>query len=160
MATNNAINTPLITLGGAFTMSGAYTFTGTITGNTTVTFPTSGTLATVGTPYTFVNQTTSSVTMSPNTVYLTNDSGSLVTYTLPTTAAQGSILQIIGNSADGWSIAQASGQEIFFGTVHTTSGTGGSLSSSNQYDNVTLLCTVANTTWVVSTGPQGNLTYV
>lgn len=43
--TNNIINTPLITLGGAFTMTGgAFTFTGTLLGNTAVTFPTSGTL--------------------------------------------------------------------------------------------------------------------
>lgn len=45
MATNNSINTPLITLGGAFTMTGgAFTFTGTLTANTAVTFPTSGVL--------------------------------------------------------------------------------------------------------------------
>ncbi len=45
MSTNNIINTPLITLGGAFTMTGgAFTFTGTLLGNTAVTFPTSGTL--------------------------------------------------------------------------------------------------------------------
>lgn len=44
MTTNNAINTPIITLGGTFTMIGAFTFAGTITANTAVTFPTSGTL--------------------------------------------------------------------------------------------------------------------
>lgn len=44
MATNNALNTPLITLANTFTMSGNFTFTGTLTANTAVTFPTSGTL--------------------------------------------------------------------------------------------------------------------
>lgn len=45
--TQNVIDTPLITLSGAFTMTGgAFTFTGTLTGNTNVTFPTSGTLLT------------------------------------------------------------------------------------------------------------------
>lgn len=44
MATNNAINTPLITLGGTFTLIGAFTFAGTLTANTAVTYPVSGTL--------------------------------------------------------------------------------------------------------------------
>jgi hypothetical protein len=44
MATNNAINTPTITLGGTFTLIGAFTFAGTLSANTTVTFPVSGTL--------------------------------------------------------------------------------------------------------------------
>ncbi len=48
MATNNSINTPLITLGGPLTTSGAFSSTFTMTGTTSVTFPTSGTLATVG----------------------------------------------------------------------------------------------------------------
>lgn len=47
MATNNGINTPIITLGGAFTMNGgAYTFVGTLSANTAITFPTTGTLIT------------------------------------------------------------------------------------------------------------------
>lgn len=160
MATNNAINTPKITLGGTFTISGAFTFTGNLTGNTNVTFPTSGTLATVGSPYAFVDQTSSSVTMAVNTIYLTDNGASLVTYTLPTTSAQGSFIQILGSSAGLWTIAQASGQSIHFGTSVTTTGVGGSLAATNQYDNIQLICTVANTTWVVSAGPQGNITVV
>jgi hypothetical protein len=159
MATNNAINTPQITLDGTFTMSGAHTFTGTLTGNTAVTFPTSGTLAIVGSPYTIVDQTTGSVTMSSNTVYLTDNGASLVTYTLPTSSAKGDYLKIVGFSSGGWTIVEGTGQLIHFGTLTTTTTTG-SLSSSNQYDCVELYCLVANTTWVVSAGPQGNLTVV
>lgn len=44
MATNNSINTPLISLGGTLTFSGAFTTTFTVTANTSVTLPTSGTL--------------------------------------------------------------------------------------------------------------------
>ena len=39
----------------------------------------------------------------------------------------------------------------------TTSGTGGSVASQNQYDNITLQCVVANTTFVVQAS-QGNMT--
>lgn len=59
MATNNTINTPKITLGGALTFTGgAFTFTGTLTGNTAVTFPTSGTLATTASASGIINSGT------------------------------------------------------------------------------------------------------
>lgn len=59
MATNNTINTPKITLGGALTFTGgAFTFTGTLTGNTSVTFPTSGTLATTASASGVINSGT------------------------------------------------------------------------------------------------------
>jgi hypothetical protein len=106
----------------------------------------------------WVNQTGTSVTMAVNTSYLANSS-SLVTLTLPTTAAQFSVFQVAGNGSGGWKIAQAAGQQINFGNVTTTSGTGGSLASSNQYDSVTLLCTTANTQFTVL-APLGNITYV
>lgn len=105
------------------------------------------------------NVATNTQALAVNQGYITNNSATLVTYTLPATAAQGTIIWISGFSAGGWSIAQNALQEIFFGSVHTTIGTGGSLSSSNQYDQVLILCTVANTDWVVLS-VQGNLTYV
>jgi hypothetical protein len=106
----------------------------------------------------WVNQTGTSVTMAVNTSYLANSS-SLVTLTLPTTAAQFSTFQVAGFGSGGWKIAQATGQQINFGNVTTTSGTGGSLASSNQYDSLTLLCTTANTQFQVLTS-LGNITYV
>lgn len=105
------------------------------------------------------NVASSTQSLAVNQGYMTNNGASLVTYTLPVTAAIGTIISVAGYSSGGWTIAQNSSQEIFFGNVHTTIGTGGSLSSSNQYDQVTLLCTVANTDWVV-TNSIGNLTYV
>lgn len=105
----------------------------------------------------WVNQTTST-TMAVNTSYIAN-SGSLVTLTLPTTCAQGTEFAVAGLGAGGWKIAQAASQLINFGNVVTTTGTGGSLASSNQYDVVYLVCTVANTQFSVI-GSVGNLTYV
>jgi len=43
------------------------------------------------------------------------------------------------------------------GNTATTSGTGGYLSSTNQYDSIHLKCVVTNTTWIVI-GSQGNIT--
>jgi hypothetical protein len=61
--------------------------------------------------------------------------------------------------AGGWEIAQNAGQQIFFGTASTTSGAGGSLASTLQYDTVELVANVANVSWVVQHS-VGNLTVV
>lgn len=105
----------------------------------------------------WVNQTSTSVTMAVNTSYLANNAA-LVTLTLPTTCAQGTEFAVAGVGAGGWKIAQAASQQINFGNVTTTSGTGGFLASSNQFDVVYLVCTTANTQFsVLST--IGNITY-
>lgn len=109
--------------------------------------------------FTWVDQATSSVTMAVNTGYVIDNGASLVTATLPATAAEGSIFRVAGFSAGGWKVGQAASQLIHFGNVTTTTGTGGSLASSNQYDQVELLCVVANTTFVVLSA-VGNLTFV
>ena len=80
--------------------------------------------------------------------------GSLVTLTLPVTAAFGTALGIIGQGAGGWSIAQNSGQNIQVGNVSSTVGVGGSVSSTNRFDSIYLICVVANTTWQVLGAPQ------
>lgn len=115
------------------------------------------TIASTSVGPTWTNQT-SSTTMAVNTYYIAN-SGSLVTLTLPATAAQGTVFAVAGVGAGGWKVGQAASQQINFGNVTTTSGTGGSLASSNQYDVVYLLCTTANTQFSVLSS-VGNLTYV
>ena len=75
---------------------------------------------------------------------------------LPTSSAIGDMIFIMGNQADGWAIKQNASQKIRMGEHQTTPGTSGSLQSSNQYDQVTLVCIETNTTWRVF-NPQGNL---
>ena len=99
--------------------------------------------------------TGTSQAMSVNNSYIANNA-SLVTCTLPSTAVIGSVINVGGLGAGGWSIAQNTGQQIYFGSKATTAGTSGSIASNNQYDNVTLQCVVANTTWVVQAS-QGNM---
>lgn len=102
--------------------------------------------------------TGTSQTMSADNGYIANNA-SLVTLTLPATCSIGSVLSIRGKGAGGWSIAQNSGQIIHFGSTNTTTGTGGSLSSSNRYDCLELTCITANTEFVVN-AVQGVLTPV
>jgi hypothetical protein len=90
-----------------------------------------------------------------NAVPLVNNHGyintnvGLTTLTLPASAVIGATIIIVGESAALWTIAQNAGQNIQYGNVSTTPGVGGSLSASNRYDTVTLVCRVANTTWSV-----------
>lgn len=102
--------------------------------------------------------TGSTVSLAVNTIYVMNNAG-LVTGTLPDTAAFGEIIRVVGKGAGGWKIAQNASENIRFGIVVTTTGTGGYLASSIQYDCVELLCTVADTTWTVISY-IGNITYV
>ena len=110
----------------------------------------------VGISWTVVTGTTQA--MAINSGYVSNNAG-LVTLTLPSTAAVGSIIQMQGLGAGGWQIAQNASQLIHIGADVTTTGTAGFLASTNQYDSLTLLCVIANTTWTVLGGPQGNITY-
>lgn len=107
----------------------------------------------------WIDETGSSITMSANTGYTSDDGASLVTFTLPTTSAIGDWIEINGKGSGGWSIAQATGQQIHFGNQTTTSGISGSLSSTNQYDCVRLRCLTANTIWTLVSA-VGNLTVV
>src|ERR1700679_118549 len=97
----------------------------------------------------WINVTSSPQNLVANLNYLSNNGASLITYTLPLTAAFGTVIQISGFSSGGWTLAQNAGQSINFGSLTTTTGVGGSLSSSNKNDYVRLLCVTANTTWNV-----------
>lgn len=101
---------------------------------------------------------TTSVTMVSNNAYVSNNAG-LVTLTLPATSSFGDIIFVTGMGAGGWSIVYGTGQLIQVGSVASTITTG-SISSTNRYDAINLVCTVANTTWQAFTGTQGNLTIV
>jgi hypothetical protein len=106
----------------------------------------------------FVNVTGTTQTLAANTVYMANNA-SVVTFTLPATAAIGDYYKIVGYGAGGWTVAQNASQQINVGNEATTSGTGGSVSSSNQYDAVEIYCGTANDGFVGHV-VQGQLTVV
>jgi hypothetical protein len=90
--------------------------------------------------------------------YIANNA-SLVTITLPTTAAVGKIVEAVGKGAGGWKIAQNASEIIHYGDISSTTGTGGSLASTHRRDCVRLICTVADTEWTVMSS-QGTLDVV
>jgi hypothetical protein len=110
------------------------------------------------TQMTWTDVTGTSQAMVVNNGYVANNAG-LVTLTLPDTAAFGSVLEIVGLGAGLWRIAQNASELINFGSQVTTTGVGGSLDSTNQYDAVRLVCTVADTRWSVVSS-LGNITII
>lgn len=108
--------------------------------------------------FSWLNTTGTTQTMAVNTGYISNNAA-LTTFTLPAVATVGQRVAIQGSGAGGWSLAQITGQTIHFGTSFTTGGAGGSLSSTQQFDHVELICITANTTWAAF-NVQGNLTVV
>ena len=91
--------------------------------------------------------------------YIANNSSEVV-FTLPTTAAVGAVINVVGKGSGGWKIEQNAGQSINIGDTASTSGTGGNVSSTNQHDSLQLLCVTADTLWTASVAPQGNINIV
>jgi len=93
--------------------------------------------------------TWTSINGGPQTLVASNgyvsDNAALQTFTLPAVAALGDEYEIVGKGAGGWTIAQGAGQSIQVGNTASTVGAGGSVSSSNQFDVIKLVCTTANT---------------
>lgn len=81
---------------------------------------------------------------------------SQTTFTLPATAALGSMAAVEGLGAAGWILAANTGQTIKIGTGTTSSA--GSLTSAASSDNVYVVCIVADTTWRVQTTNSNGLT--
>ena len=114
------------------------------------------TIATAGGGLAWTTVSSNTQAMAANSGYVVSNGVTLVTFTLPATAAEGSTIKVVGNSAGGWTIAANTGQQMRIGSVASTVTTG-TLSSSNQYDGLTLVCTVANTSWY-ATAVIGNIT--
>lgn len=109
-----------------------------------------------GTGITWNEVTSTTQTGSVNNGYILNNV-SLVTFTIPSTAAVGDIIEVVGKGAGGWRISINASEVIHFGNQDTTTGTSGYLASTNRYDSVKLVCIVANTEWVVASS-VGNIT--
>jgi hypothetical protein len=113
---------------------------------------------TLGSVVVWVAVAAASQTMVAQHGYVNNNAG-LTTFTLPATANFGDIIEIAGVGAGGWKIAQNAGQSIVVGSLTSTVGAGGSVSSTMATDTIRLLCTTANTTFKALSW-AGNLTVV
>jgi hypothetical protein len=106
----------------------------------------------------WAEETTTSRSMTANQGVIANNAA-LVTLTIPDTAAVGDIIKVAGKGAGLWKLAQNAGDTIHFGDTDTTTGAGGSITATNQYDCIELLCITANTDFIVLSS-VGNFTLV
>ena len=99
----------------------------------------------------------SNATATVNYAYTINHGtpATLLEVTLPATAAVGDRVEIVGNTAGMWKLIAAAGDTIKL--LSSTTSAGGYLLATTQYDCVEVVCTVADTTWVVCKS-MGNLT--
>jgi len=108
--------------------------------------------------FTWNEETGTAANMAVQNGYIANNA-SLVTLTLPATAALGEVVQVVGKGAGLFKIGQNAGQTIHYINSDTTTGTGGSLTAIEQYAAIELVCITANTDWAVLDS-AGNFTVV
>lgn len=163
MATINATNTPQLTTNGQLMIgsTGANPVAATITAGTNVTVTNAAgsiTIAATNTPGPFTEVTGTSQTIAVNNRYSANNA-SLVTFTLPASAAIGDSFEIMGKGAGLFKIAQNASGQINCVNQSTTAGVGGSLTAVEQYNWIRCTCITANNIWDV-TGITGDFTIV
>ena len=130
-----------------------------IVGGTGVTVANGAGSITISTP-SIVNQASSSVTLAAGNLYLINNGASLVTLTLPSSPTAGDRYIIIGASSGGWKVAQPTVKFVQLpGGAVTTTGTSGSISSTNQYDAIAIVASPTANQYIVY-WLDGNLIYV
>lgn len=108
--------------------------------------------------YTWNNITGTSATLAATNGYVTNNVAQVV-LTLPVAASVGDTYLIQGQGAGGWRVEQNAAQVIHFGAVDTTVGATGFLESTNRYDSIEIVCTVANDEFAILSSPMGIITY-
>jgi hypothetical protein len=135
--------TSINTLTGAITLAAGSNISLTPAGNTITIASTAGGL-------TWSREAATPVPIVVNHGYIPTG-GALTTFTLPATAVLGDVIEIVGESGWNWTIAQNALQQIQFGNIATTVGVAGSMSSTNAYDSVRMVCRVAgaSTRWQV-----------
>lgn len=79
-----------------------------------------------------------------NTGWIPTNVG-LTTIGLPATAPIGSVVSVQGQGSGGWTVDAPGSQIIHVGATATSAG--GTVSSVNRYDAITLVCIVADTEW-------------
>jgi len=88
--------------------------------------------------------------LSSQTTYIANNA-SLTTFTLPTTSAVGDVINVIGSQLNvgGWKITYTTGQVIWGPGGSSTPTSGNAATGAAAAQTCSLVCTVANTTWVI-----------
>lgn len=144
------------------TESGDKLGTATITGGAGITITPSANaiqISTSGGGFTWTDVTGTTQTLAVSNGYVSDNAGT-VTFTLPASASLGDCIKIVGKLG-AWTIAQNANQQICVGNTNSTVGVGGSVSSTNLGDCITLRCITAgaSTVWRAES-TMGNLTIV
>lgn len=163
MTTLNAIGTPQLTTNGQLIIGSTSNppAVATLTAGANISITNGAgsiTIAATNAEGAFSEVTTTSQTIAVNNRYSANNA-SLVTFTLPTTAAIGDTFEILGKGAGLFKIAQNASGQISSQSQSTTSGTGGSLTAVEQFNWIRCTCITANNIWVVA-GMTGDFTIV
>jgi len=75
-----------------------------------------------------------------------------LTLTLPSSSSVGDVFRVVDMSGNGWRIGQNAGQNIKYLSATTTTGVTGYIDSISTGASAEFVCTVANTTWVSTSG--------
>ena len=102
------------------------------------------TIAATSAGFTWHDVTGGSATLAAQNGYIADAAG-LTAFTMPTNNSIGDSIKIVGKGGGGWAIVYAANQYINFGSVITTTTTGG-LASTNANDCIELVCTTASAT--------------
>ena len=86
-------------------------------------------------------------------------SGGAISLSLPSSAAVGTVIEVVLNGSTSWTVTQGAGQSCRVGGSTTSVGVGGSIASTAQGNWIRLVCSTAGTTWT-AVGTLGNLTTV
>ena len=112
------------------------------------------TISSTGSGLAWEEVTDATKSMAVATAYGANRAGG-VTFTLPSTCAAGSVMEIIGMQGL-WSLAENAGQTIYMGNTNATITTG-TLTATNAGDCITLRCITTDTDFRVIAS-MGNIT--
>jgi hypothetical protein len=121
-------------------------------------FPGSNTLEITDSSTLLWNLTAFSEPMVSNNGYICDGGGALV-LSLPATSAFGDILEITLDGSSSFQIAQNGAQQIRIGSLQTTSGVAGSITTTAQGNSLRMVCQIADTKWNVLSS-MGNFTIV
>lgn len=110
--------------------------------------PGTNTLTITDTGITAWNKISASQTLAVNNGYFCTG-GATLSLLLPATSNVGDTIDVCLVGSTGWTITQGAGQQIKMGNLSSTVGVGGSLSSTQQGDTITMVCLTTNLTWVV-----------
>jgi hypothetical protein len=81
--------------------------------------------------------------------YICASPGGALSLALPATSQVGDIIEVTLDGATSFTITQSAGQQIRIGSLSTTSGVGGSITSNNQGDSLRMVCSIADLKWNV-----------